>query len=135
MKVAQYIDQLATQMRDEGYIDIEDVVYTIDQFPAGFWRKLAKEVNYLQSNSSDAIPLSATDQTLLALRLKVARLEGELEAADKYIGDSPAMVKDIRTAVEGAMCYDCGCESIGPWKCERVIVALGGRERNNHHQK
>jgi hypothetical protein len=46
-----------------------------------------------------------------------------------------ASVTDIRTAVEGAMCYDCGCESVGPWKCERVIVALGGRERNNHHQK
>jgi hypothetical protein len=30
----------------------------------------------------------------------------------------------VRVAVEGALCYDCGCESEGPWKCERVIAAL-----------
>lgn len=36
---------------------------------------------------------------------------------------------DIRSAVEGAMCYDCGCESDGPKTCERVIAALRSASR------
>jgi hypothetical protein len=49
-KVVQYINNLATQIRGEdGAICIEGVAYQDDEFPPGFWRKLAKEVNYIHS--------------------------------------------------------------------------------------
>lgn len=46
--VVQYINDLATQIqKGNGVICIDDLPYQDDDFPPGFWRKLAKEVNYI----------------------------------------------------------------------------------------
>lgn len=46
--VVQYINDLATQIKKEdGVICIDDLPYQYEDFPPGFWRKLAKEVNYI----------------------------------------------------------------------------------------
>lgn len=43
----EFINRLANEMRESEAISIEGTIYTESQFPAGFWRKLVKEVNYL----------------------------------------------------------------------------------------
>jgi hypothetical protein len=47
--VSTYINELADTIREEGCIDIEGALYCYDDFPPGFWRKLVKEVNYVES--------------------------------------------------------------------------------------
>jgi hypothetical protein len=49
MTVVEYINKLATEIRENDVISIEDAVYCVEDFPPGFWRKLAKEVNYLHA--------------------------------------------------------------------------------------
>jgi hypothetical protein len=49
MTVVEYINKLATEIRENDVISIEGAVYCVEDFPPGFWRKLAKDVNYLHA--------------------------------------------------------------------------------------
>lgn len=49
-----FINKLANDAREQDAVTIEDTTYLADEFPTGFWRKLAKEVNYLHSQEVGA---------------------------------------------------------------------------------
>jgi hypothetical protein len=54
--VVQYINDLATQsQKEDGFIVIEDRLFFGDEFPPGFWRKFAKEVNHIHITGTESI--------------------------------------------------------------------------------
>lgn len=46
--VCRFINELADEIREKGCIGIEGAVYCYDDFPPGFWRKLVKDVNFVE---------------------------------------------------------------------------------------
>lgn len=59
-KVIEFVNEMATALSEEfGAYEIEGRVYLQSEFPDGFWRKFAKEVNYLHSVDR-AIPRGQT---------------------------------------------------------------------------
>lgn len=47
--IVALINEMADDVEHNGACTIDDMTYTEDEFPRGFWRKLAKEVNYLST--------------------------------------------------------------------------------------
>jgi hypothetical protein len=52
--VVTFINHLANQSREDGAVTVEDTTYLTEEFPVGFWRKLAKEVNYISTSHVDS---------------------------------------------------------------------------------
>jgi hypothetical protein len=53
ISVVEFVNKLANDAREHDAVTIEDMTYLATEFPNGFWRKLAKEVNYLHSMDSE----------------------------------------------------------------------------------
>lgn len=61
-RVVEYINLIADTIRNEQAFEIEGRTFTSDDFPPGFWRQLAKEVNHLHSldTASQSVGTTAT---------------------------------------------------------------------------
>jgi hypothetical protein len=68
--VVTFINHLANQSREDGAVTVEDMTYLTEEFPAGFWRKLAKEVNYISTQD------------------EIVKLQKSQDVVDRYIKES-----------------------------------------------